>query len=167
MKTSHVLYGDDGVIVAEVGAICVVIWRKDVVEHRFREQATGLAQVVRNHRGGDAAFLCIIESTCRPPDDQLRRASIDMVAAHDGDLSCVACVVEGSGFRAAVGRSVLSGMSLIFSGRKAPVSVFASVPSAVDWMSERCRVSPALPATVERLRLLFESNATQPSKALR
>jgi hypothetical protein len=59
-----------------------------------------------------------------------------MLASHGSRLKCVACTIEGSGFKAAVTRSVLSGMALLFANRKTPVSFFANVPNAVAWMSD-------------------------------
>lgn len=135
------LHVGDGLAVAEVGRVCVVIWRDAVVRHRFEKQRKGLAEVVSNHPG-QAGFLCIIEPSAKPGDDELRRASSEMVASHQDRLKCVACVIEGSGFKAAVGRSVLSGMALLLGNSSTPRSFFATVDGAVRWMAQHVSVDP-------------------------
>src|SRR5260221_13926411 len=88
---ARVLSSTDGIAIAEVEPVCVVIWRDGVVPARFEKQRAGLAEVVDRHPGV-AGFLCIIEPTAKPPDDKLRRASTDMLLSHGDRLKCVACV---------------------------------------------------------------------------
>ena len=148
----RILHSGDGVAVAEIGAVCVVIWREAVIKRRFDHQSAGLAHIVAQHPQG-AGFLCVVEPSASPPDDKLRRASIDMVASHGEKLKCVACVIEGTGFRAAVGRSVLSGMALVFGQRKAPLSFFSSVDAATRWMKQYVELDTTrFVSSVERVR---------------
>jgi hypothetical protein len=152
-RTSRVIHWDETVVVAETGALCVVIWRVAVTKVPFEWQRSALAEVVlRNPHG--AAFLCVVEQSAKPPEDELRRASSQMILSHGEQLKCVACVMEGEGFRVAINRSALSGMILLLRNRKSPVSVFAKVPEAVRWMSEHIEI-PAigeLVSTVENIR---------------
>jgi hypothetical protein len=147
-----VFSSEDGVAVGELGRVCVVIWRDAVVEHRFERQQAGLADVVRRHRDG-AGFLCVIEPTAAPPNDRLRRASIKMVESHGESLRCVAVVIEGEGFRAAITRSVISGMLLLLHSRT-PVRVFSRVGEAVGWMQGHIRITrpETVMTDVEELR---------------
>lgn len=119
----------------EFMSMCVCIWRGAVTPASFERQRSALAEVVDLHPGG-AGFLCIIEATATPPNDALRRASVEMLASHGNRLKCVGCTIEGTGFKAAVTRSVLSGMALVFANRKTPVSFFANVSDTVAWMSD-------------------------------
>ena len=130
-------------IVSEVSALCVVIWRGAVTRERFELQRAGLARVVANHPA-NAGFLCVVEPTAEPPNDELRRASIDMVNEHAGRLKCVACIIEGSGFRAAITRSVLSGMKMVLPRRGVPVSFFATVDDGLMWVKEHMKTSPLI-----------------------
>src|ERR1700722_19753412 len=109
LAPSKTLHCREGVVVAEAGRVCVVIWRGAVTESSFGLQRDGLAQVVRNHPEG-SAFLCVIEPTAKPPNDDLRVASTRMIEGHGTHLACVAVVIEGEGFRAAITRGVISGM---------------------------------------------------------
>lgn len=142
----------DGLAVAEAGPVCVVVWRSAVIVPRFEKQKAGLATVVANHPG-KAAFLFVVEPTAAPPDEALRKASTQMVASHGDRLRCVAGVIEGTGFKAAVTRSVLSGMTLLLGKREVPVSYFARVGEASRWVSEHVVVDARELATaVEAVR---------------
>jgi hypothetical protein len=141
------IYTGEALVVGEFLSVCVAIWRGEVSRAPFERQRAGLAEVVERHPRG-AGFLCVIEPTAMPPSDELRRASIDMVASHGERLKCVACTIEGAGFKAAVARSVLSGMALLFANRKTPVSFFANVSEAVVWMSDRLPLEPLADAMV-------------------
>jgi hypothetical protein len=143
----------DGVAIGEVANVCIAVWRGPVTRPRFDAQRDGLEEVLRRHRDG-AAFLCVIEPTSRPPTDDLRRASADLIKRHESALSCIACVVEGTGFMNAVARSALSAMALLVGPRRAPLAVMGTVTAAATWMAPRtsARDAGALARSVESLR---------------
>jgi hypothetical protein len=147
---------DETVAVAETGAICVALWRGAVTKVPFEWQRSSLAEVVQRHPRG-AGFLCVIEPTAKPPDDELRKASTQMVLSHGERLSCVACVIEGEGFRAAVTRGALSGMVLLLRNRKSRISFFSKIPEAARWMSGMLPMesADAFTAIVEHIRSRF------------
>jgi len=127
------IHQGDGLALGEVGNVYVAVWRGPVTAPRFEAQRTGLAEVsARNPHG--IGFLCVIEPTAKAPDEQLRRASAQMVRRHEQELRCIGCVVEGSGFANAVARSALSAMALLVGVRSVPVSVFGNVGIAASWM---------------------------------
>jgi hypothetical protein len=139
--TTHILDCGDGLVVAEVGPVCVVVWRDAVTRVRFERQRNGLATVVAHHPA-KAGFLCIIEPTCAPPEDELRRASADMIVSYRGRLRCLGTVVEARGFKAAVARSVLGSITLLAGNRGVPLRYFAGVEVAVRWMTEYVAIEP-------------------------
>jgi hypothetical protein len=147
----------DGLVIGEIANVCVVVWRGPVTRPRFEAQREGLADVVRRHPAG-AGFLCVIEPTAAPPNDELRRAAADMIAAHESSLRCIACVVEGTGFVSAVARSALSGMALLLGSRKVPLSVFGTVRASTTWMAPRVDLRDAslLARSVESMRAELE-----------
>ena len=136
------LHHDATLAAAEVGQVCVVVWRGGVTKEPFERQRAALSGVVQRHPEG-AAFLLLVERTAKPPDDQLRRASSQMVKSHGEVLKCVACVIEGDGFIASINRSAGSGMVLLAGHKKSPVSVFARVPDAALWMRRHVDLGPA------------------------
>jgi len=143
----------DGVAVGEVGNVCVVVWRGPVTRARFDAQRDGLSEVMHGHAEG-VGFMCVIEPTAKPPNDELRRASAEMIRSHQPELRCIACVVEGSGFVNAVSRSALSGIALLLGTRKVPFSVFGTIAAATTWMVPHIdmRDAAALARHVESIR---------------
>jgi hypothetical protein len=147
---------DESIAVAESGPLCVVVWRGAVTKRPFEWQRAGLAEVVRRYPGG-AAFLCIVETSATPPGGELRRAAAQMITAHGDRLKCVAAVVEGTGFKAAIDRGAFTAMILLGLKKKTPVSVFARTREAAVWMREHVPLPPIdeLLATVESFRSLI------------
>ncbi len=151
LGSTRVIHCADGLAVAEIEHVCVAIWRAAVTKPLFERQREGLAEVV-NRKPGASGFLCVIEPSSKPPNDELRRAAAEMIASHGERLTSVAVVIEGSGFGAALIRGVLSGMVLVLRNRKVPISYFASVWPAARWLSEYLPLS-----SVEKFALSVES----------
>ena len=124
-RAVRLLKGDDSVAIAEVGPVCVVIWRGAVTEAPFELQRAALARVV-DRNPGTAGMLCIVENSAKPPGDKLRSASTDMITRHGTNLKCLGCVIEGTGFMTAVHRGALAGMVLLLRNKKTSVSIFAT-----------------------------------------
>jgi hypothetical protein len=118
-----------------IGPVCLAIWRTKPSEELFDTQRKSLASAV-GRDPGHVAFLCVVESTADAPDQKVRDASAEMITSHGKNLAAVACVIEGSGFRAAVTRTVLSGIALV-ARNAAPTKYFDSVSAASAWLAER------------------------------
>lgn len=148
-------YADDGLIAAEVGPLCVAIWRVQPADFLFERQASTLATVAAR-QPGKFGFLCIVEEKTPAPDQKIRQASVSMLAAFETRLACVACVIPDRGFTSAITRSVLSGMSLLFGPRAFPIKIADEVESAVLWMGGHVQMHypKLLTATIEDLRNL-------------
>ena len=146
----------EGLALAEAGYVFIALWRESVTRALFEKQRLGLSYLARRYPG-EVSFLCVIEATSKPPEDEIRKASAEMIASLSGNLRCVALVIEGSGFRAAVTRGVLIGMSLLLPNRHVEVSYFSDVVGAVAWMSVRTPINSdeALILAVDRLRSLL------------
>ena len=112
------------------------------------------AAVARNP--GKVAFLCVVESSADPPDDAERNASAAMVNEHGANLLGVACVIEGTGFRGAITRTVLSGIALVIRSRVS-IKMFESVRAASPWLARCVHLAslPELHEQVERGRALL------------
>lgn len=141
--TRRVLHDNESLLVAELGRICVVVWRQAVTPTRFELQRSGLEEVVNRHPAG-AGFMCVVENGSLPlPSDELRRASTQMVTSHGDRLVCLAAVVEATGFSAALIRSAITRMAFFMQVRRAvPLSVLSSTCDAFKWMAEFLPVDP-------------------------
>jgi hypothetical protein len=104
----------------------------------------------------------LIEANCAPPDDAIRRASLEMVVEHSKSVRAIACVIEGAGFKASITRSVLAGMKLLL---RVPVAVkfFGSAEDAAVWLSPAAqpRTARELAGAIEQLRAHFEDAQSQ------
>jgi hypothetical protein len=133
----EIISASDGLGIAEVGSVCLVVWRSAVVRERFVRQRDALTDFTSRHRGR-AGFVTVIEPDAPPPEEAIRKASIEMIMTLSERLASVACVIEGDGFRAAATRSVLSGMALLLPRLKTEVKFTATVAAAGTWVSTRC-----------------------------
>lgn len=147
----HVLCLVEGLATAEVGRTCVLLWRGVVTDSRFQIQREALEHVA-NRYPGEASVMCIIEPTSEPPPQALREAASALLNTLAPKLRCVAYVIEGSGFRAAMIRGVLSGIELV--RRKSyPARYFATPGQAAVWIGvETGRKSLELSESCQRLR---------------
>ena len=129
-----VTHARDGLVVARIGPVCLAIWRKKPIMDLFLVQRFDLAAAVASDPG-NIAFLCVVESGAEPPDQAVRDASADMIASFGKDLAACACVIEGTGFRAAITRTVLASMQFV--ARSAtPTRFFERVPIAAAWLTD-------------------------------
>ncbi len=153
-QTYHVVSCTDGLGIAEIGSVCMLVWRDAVVSSRFERQREALESVVSRYPGR-AGLVCVIEPSTPPPDEHYRKASTQMIAKYGDRLRCVACVIEGGGFRAAITRSVLSVMETWLSSYTFEVKFAATVAAAAPWIAKLCDdVSPlSLLQAHEQLRL--------------
>lgn len=129
------LPSEDGIALGALDHLCIALWRGPVTRTRFQAQRAALAAVVEQRRGG-VGFLCVIEPTASPPDDELRKASAAMVKEFERSFLAIACVVEGSGFVSAVGRSALSAIALLLGSRRYPLGIHGTTRAAAAWLTE-------------------------------
>jgi len=124
----------DGIVVAQIGPVCAALWRKKPTADRFEVQRRCLQAAVKK-RPGDTVFLCLVEAGTEPPDDNIRKASSTMITDLGQDLKAVAIVIEGSGFKAAISRTVLSGIVFLIRS-PSPIKYFESAASGAAWLSQ-------------------------------
>ncbi len=151
----QVLHNADGLLMGMIGPVCLALWRAKPTPERFEVQRAHLhAQVAR--APGEVAFLCVVEPHAEPPEEAERRASATMINSQGAKLLGVACVIEGSGFRAAITRTVLSGMLMLIRA-PSPQKLFDSVRAASPFLARCVRRTSLvqLDAEVERARALL------------
>ena len=130
----RILHAEDGLVLAEIGVVCTAVWRKDSTLTRVGQQRARLAEVVAR-APGKAGFFCVVEETSAPPNDAARSASSKMLEEHGTNLRAGACVIEGTGFRASIVRSVASGIVMLARSKsKAPMQYFSSVNQGANWI---------------------------------
>lgn len=95
------------------------------IESALREQAKTYPQGV--------AVLCILSPDARPPPDEVKRSVKAALTRMASSISCLAYVIEGTGFKGVAARATLVGMK-IFSSRPYPIYVETSVHDALSKM---------------------------------
>jgi hypothetical protein len=125
----------DGLLMAVLGPVCIAFWQTKPIPRLFQIQRAHLAKAVARNPG-KVAFLCAVAEKAPPPDEPERAASAAMINGHAARLAAVACVIEGSGFRAAITRTVLSGMVFVIRS-PSPIRMFETVGLATPWLRTR------------------------------
>lgn len=124
----------DGIVVGQVGNVCIALWRKKPTPERFEIQRACLEAAVKK-TPGKIVFLCLVEAGTEPPDENIRKASSAMITGHGANLKAVAIVVEGTGFKAAISRTVLSGIVFLIR-TPSPIKYFESAASGAAWLAQ-------------------------------
>lgn len=122
--------------------VCVAVWETKPTLRLFDIQKAHLAAAVAREPGR-ALFMCVVSSRADPPDQEIRDSSSKMIASHGKDLAACACVIEGSGFRAAITRTVLSGITMVIRS-PVPFNFCESVEVGCKWFeahSDRRRIA--------------------------
>jgi hypothetical protein len=87
--------------------------------------------------------MCVVEENSAPPNEEARKASARMMEEHGDRLRAVAMVIEGSGFRASIVRSVASSIVWLARRRsKTPVSYSATVEAGAKWLADYASLGP-------------------------
>ncbi len=152
--TLLVTHNADGLLMAMLGPICLALWQTKPTPERFAVQRRQLHAAIKREPG-KLAFLCVVSAQAEPPEDAERKASADMISSQGDNLLGVACVIEGMGFRAAITRTVLTGVMLLIRS-PTPLKLFDSVRHASPFLA-RCVKRPSLfelDAEFERARAL-------------
>lgn len=131
----HISHRARGLLLGTQGDVFFAVWSTKPTPDLFELQRSGLAAAVYA-KPGRTIFLCVVSPNADPPDQAERDASSRMITTHGEKLLGTACVVEGSGFRAAITRTVLTGI-VLFIRTPSPVAFFESVDAASLWMQRR------------------------------
>ncbi len=151
-----VVHRSDDLVMAEMRGIAIAIWRRKPNRELFEIQRKCLSEVVAKNKG-KAGFVCVVEPTSEPPDDDIRKAASQMITVHEKNLKCVALVIEGTGFRSAITRTVLSGILLLVR-TPSPIKFFDVCKPACMWLSTQIPAArEGLLDEIEALRSLLDT----------
>ena len=92
------------------------------IESAMREQARQFPKGI--------ACLVILPPEAKPPPDDIKQSVRNLLARLAPSLSCLAYVVEGTGFKGVAARASLVGMK-IFASRPYPIYVEPSMPAVL------------------------------------
>jgi hypothetical protein len=121
-----------------------------IVVYRFETTMSGAAAaqevfdaLAREHRDG-AFVLTVVEENAPMPTPEVRAMMARFLATRAPQIILSAVVYEGTGFRAAAVRSLVTGLALV---SKLPYrhKVFATVDEAASWFRSNSPVAGAWP----------------------
>jgi len=145
-------YQDDAHRIAWFGNVQLILSSEAPTSAVMRTIIRELEALSKDCGGGTGALL-VINSDCKPPSEEARTyirtelANSSMVAA--------AQVVEGTGFRGAAMRAVLSVLQLA-SRTRYPMEIFSSVEEGSRWLCSELRTrlgrAPEYSALVSAVR---------------
>jgi hypothetical protein len=92
--------------------VFLVLWRRETTMEGARHLETACTAFARTQPGG-IGLLTIVESGAPLPPAAARDAIAAFLASGSAFIKCSAVVFEGSGFRAAAVRSVVTGLTLM------------------------------------------------------
>lgn len=88
-------------------------------------------------RPAGVALFVIITETSKLPSGEARRRMAQLLRDYESYLVATCIAMEGTGFRAAAVRSVLTGISIL-ARAKCPHGVFPTVDAASAWLGGVC-----------------------------
>lgn len=96
---------------ALLNEIVAIIWRHETTLAGIQSSNKLVAEVARHHPKG-IALLTVISEVAPMPSSEARKALADLMCTHRL-IRCSAVIMEGTGFRAAAVRSVVTGLALL------------------------------------------------------
>jgi len=148
----RVINDAEGLLLASFGPVLVAWWTSKPTPETFELQRSELEARVQANPGRQL-FMCVVSASAPPPEQAERDASSKMITVHGDQLAGCACVIEGQGFRAAITRTVLTGIVLLIR-TPSPVVFFENVAEAQIWLQSRATRTNLtdLASELERLR---------------
>lgn len=123
-----------------VGGAVLYIWR-GVTTVRAANRLRQLSSEARADAGDDEGILLgVVTEGAPPPEADARGALAEVLSSGAGYFQVSALVCEGAGFHGSMVRAVATGLNLL-ARPPFPHRVFATVPSATEWLDERARAA--------------------------
>lgn len=129
----HIVERNDDYVLASWQQIFAVVWRRETtLAAALALHRQCLAFATKHPRG--IGLLTIVSTAAPMPASSARQQIADFLAQGSGYIKCSAVVMEGTGFRAAAVRSVVTGLTLL--AKQAYPHRVCSAPDAVSLLSQ-------------------------------
>jgi hypothetical protein len=147
---------DDNYVLASWQQVFAVVWRRDTTLDAARALERECRKFALKHPGG-IGLLTIVSERAPMPASPVRQAVADFLGQGSTYIRGSAVLMEGTGFRAAAVRSVVTGLTML--AKQAYPHRVCSVPDAVSLLAHNLpgangrAVNPAaLRAAIDELR---------------
>jgi hypothetical protein len=127
-----VLHAESDFAVGRCGPVFIVVWKVDTTP-------VGMSRVAALFRSADlperVGMLTIIDEDATMPSSEARDIGAAFLAKNRGRIVASAVAHEGSGFKAATVRAIVTGLSLL-ARQPFPHKVFPDAQQAASWLCE-------------------------------
>lgn len=110
-STWNVVTKNHDYALASWNEVAALVWRHDTTLEGIQNSNMLVAEVARRHPKG-IALLTLISAVAPMPSSEARKALADLMSTNRF-IRCSAIIMEGTGFRAAAVRSVVTGLTLL------------------------------------------------------
>lgn len=117
---------------ASCGPILLMVWRRETTRPGVMKARRAILALAERHPGG-LGLVMIVESTAEVPSGEVRSALSQALGDFGPLVRRSALIHEGTGFRAAAVRAIVTGISLV-ARQPYPHQVFDRVELAVTWV---------------------------------
>lgn len=152
----NILEKDDNYVLASWQQIFAVVWRWDTTLEGAQALQRECSKFAMRHPRG-IGLLTIVSEKAPMPASPARQAVASFLTHGSSYIKCSAVLMEGTGFRAAAVRSVVTGLTML--AKQAYPHRVCSVPDAVSMLSRELPVASgqainptALRAAIDDLR---------------
>jgi hypothetical protein len=117
-----------------------VVWRRDTTLAAAHDMGAHMRRFAGSRPGG-FSVLVVVEQQASPPSAEPRAELVRMFREHTKQILVSGVAMEGQGFRAAMVRSVVTGIAFLIQPTF-PLRVFDGLGPATTWMGQAGRDSP-------------------------
>jgi hypothetical protein len=142
LASCQVVEATEDVAVGYWSSLATAVWLKTTHPHHATSLKTAIVGAQASSPSRKVWLLQIVTPEAIVPDARSRAALAGMLCAVDGIVSHSAVIHIGSGFRASIVRSIVTGLNAL--GRQQfPHHVFASLDEGVAWLATHGLPDPA------------------------
>lgn len=152
----NIVEKDDNYVLATWQQVFAVVWRRDTTPEGAQALQRECHRFATKHPRGIGLLTIVSEKAPMPPS-AARQAVAHFLAEGSTYIKCSAVLMEGTGFRAAAVRSVVTGLTML--AKQAYPHRVCSLPDAVVLLSQTLSMAtgrtveqPALRAAIDELR---------------
>ena len=113
----------------------LAVWHAAPDVAAVRELAANIERLARL-RPGRSTYLTLLRPLPSLPDEEVRRAFVDLGRKVSELLNCIGVAIDGTGFMAAALRALVTGLGMAANIRF-PLRSFSSVPEMTAWVRPR------------------------------